>query len=112
MIDRAAIIAKIKAAITASAEVNPKEPGTEPGTEPDPPASLPPSVERAKAMVTRLRQLGFRPYLDDHGVLLIADATGRGRDVSWHLPVPKVFNVLIAGFDEDPGLLDSDEATS
>ena len=109
MIDRAAIIAKIKAAITASAEVNPKdrdtEPGTEPGTEPDPPASLPPSVERAKAMITRLRQLGFNPYLNDHGVLLIADATGRRRDVSWHLPVAKVFNDLTAGLDEDPGLL-------
>jgi hypothetical protein len=42
-------------------------------------------------------------------VLLIADATGRRRDVSWHLPVAKVFNDLTAGLDEDPGLLDSEE---
>jgi hypothetical protein len=42
-------------------------------------------------------------------VLLIAEATGRRRDVSWHLPVAKVFNDLTAGLDEDPGLLDSEE---
>ncbi len=63
-------------------------------------------------MITRLRQLGFNPYLNDHGVLLIAaDATEGRRDVSWHLPVAKVFNDLTAGLDEDPGL-SSDEATS
>ena len=63
-------------------------------------------------MIERLRSLGFRPYLDDRGVLMIADETGRRRDVSWHLPVAKVFNDLTAGLDQDPGLLDSGEATS
>ena len=60
-------------------------------------------------MIAQLRQRGFKPYLDDRGVLMIADAYGKGRDVSWRLPVAKVFNDLAAGLDEDPGLLVAEE---
>jgi hypothetical protein len=69
------------------------------------PASASFAIGPAKATVARLRALGFRAYLD-HGALLIADATGRRRDVSQYLPIKKVFDDLNAGFDEDPGLLD------
>ncbi len=63
-------------------------------------------------MITRLRHLGFNPYLNDHGVLLIADAAGRRRDVLHGVTSREgVFNDLTAGLDEDPGLL-RDEATS
>ena len=69
------------------------------------PASASFAIGPAKATVTRLQALGFRAYLD-HGALLIADATGRRRDVSRYLPIKEVFDRLNAGLDEDPGLLD------
>ena len=120
MTDRAAIIAEIKATIATAgaddtdsadispADVNTKAPDAAPVTIPDTASGAPPAVSQAKLMIRWLRQLGFHPYLDDHGVLLIADATGRGRDVSRRLPIAKVFNDLTAGLDEDPGLLDRD----
>ena len=69
------------------------------------PGSASIAIGPAKATVSRLRALGFRAYLD-HGALLIADATGRRRDVSQYLPIKKVFDDLNAGLDEDPGLFD------
>jgi DNA (cytosine-5)-methyltransferase 1 len=69
------------------------------------PASASFAIGPAKATVTRLQALGFRAYLD-HGALLIADATGRRRDVSRYLPIKEVFDRLNAGLDEDSGLLD------
>jgi hypothetical protein len=68
----------------------------------------PPRVEWAKRMIAWLRARGFRPYLDGEGVLLIADALGRRRDVSWRLPIARVFDEIVAGLAEDPGLLDLD----
>ena len=70
----------------------------------------PPRSELAKLMIWRLRSLGFRPYLNDKGVLLIADAHATGkkrRDVSQYLPIARVFDEIVAGLANDPGLLDS-----
>jgi hypothetical protein len=74
----------------------------------DPPAPDPAlsAAERAKLMLERLRALGFRAYLDDRGVLLIADATGRRRDVSRYLPIKEVSDDLNAGLAENLRLLD------
>jgi hypothetical protein len=58
-------------------------------------------------MTCRLRARGFRAYLDSQGVLLIADATGRRRDVTRYLPIDEVFDELVAGLADDPELLDS-----
>jgi len=73
----------------------------------------PPRIELAKLMIWRLRSLGFRPYLNDKGVLLIADAHATGkkrRDVSQYLPIARVFDEIVAGLANDPGLLDSHTA--
>jgi hypothetical protein len=70
----------------------------------------PPGVERAKLVLCQLRALGFRPYLNDKGVLLIADAHATGkkrRDVSQYLPIAEVFDTIVAGLVDDSGLLDS-----
>jgi hypothetical protein len=81
-----------------------------------PPPSAPPppcasiAVERAKRTIWQLRSLGFRPRLDAEGALGIVDtyATGKKRrDVSQRLPIAEVFDTLVAGLNEDPGLLDS-----
>jgi hypothetical protein len=65
------------------------------------------AVEPATPMTCRLRARGFRAYLDSQGVLLIADATGRRRDVTRYLPIDEVFDELVAGLADDPELLDS-----
>ena len=68
------------------------------------------AIGPAKAIAARLRALGFRPYLNDQGALLIADAYATGkkrRDVSERLPIAEVFDTLVAGLADDPGLLDS-----
>jgi hypothetical protein len=61
-------------------------------------------AERAKQTIERLRDLGFRPYVDDRGTLLIADVLGNRRDVLRYAPT--VFGDLVAGLAEDPRLLD------
>ncbi len=69
------------------------------------------AVERAKLTIWQLHELGFRPYLNDKGVLLIADAHATGkkrRDVSQYLPIAEVFDELVAGLADDPGLLTGD----
>jgi hypothetical protein len=68
---------------------------------------LPPRVERAKLVLCQLRALGFRPYLNDQGALLISDATGRRRGVADYLPIAEVFDTIVAGLVDDSGLLDS-----
>jgi hypothetical protein len=75
-----------------------------------PPACASLAVERAKRTIWQLRSLGFRPRLDFEGTLVIADAYATGkkrRDVSQRLPIAEVFDTLVAGLADDPGLLDS-----
>ena len=57
-------------------------------------------------MIWRLRALGSRVYLDAQGALLIADETGRRRDVSEYLPIGEVFDTIVAGLADDPDLPD------
>jgi hypothetical protein len=71
-----------------------------------PPSCVSLAAERAKRVVARLREFGFRPYLDDNGALLIADATGQGRDPSRFMSIAAVFDQLAAGLADDPRLLD------
>jgi hypothetical protein len=71
-----------------------------------------PRVGRAKRVLWQLQALDFRAYLDEQGALLIADALGKRRDVSRYLPIGEVFDALVAGLAEDPGLLDLDTATA
>ena len=77
-----------------------------------PPPHRPPgpslAVGAAKAIVARLRLLRFRAYLNGHA-LGIADASGRGRDVSRFIPANELFRTLVAGLDADPALLDSEQ---
>ncbi len=75
---------------------------------PSPCASL--AVERVKRTIWQLRSLGFRPRLDADGALVIVDAyatANKRRDVSQRLPIAEVFDQIVAGLTEDPGLLDS-----
>ena len=60
-------------------------------------------IEQAKQMIEQ-RDLGFRPYLDNRGALLIADVLGNRRDVLRYAPT--VFGDLAAGLAENPRLLD------
>ena len=60
-------------------------------------------------MIARLRSLRFSPCLDDGGALLITDALGMRRDASRHLPIVKVFDDIVAGLNQDPRLLDSED---
>jgi hypothetical protein len=71
-----------------------------------PPPGASPALGPAKAMIARLRGFGFRPYLNDQGVLLIADATGKNRDVSRFMSIATVFDTLVAGLADDSTLLD------
>jgi hypothetical protein len=57
-------------------------------------------------MIARLRALAFWPYLSAAGLLLIADETRRRRCVAEYLPIGEVFDDLVAGLADDPGLLD------
>jgi hypothetical protein len=60
---------------------------------------------RARELLGRLRDLGFRAYLDDNGTLLIADATGHKRDLSRLMEIADVFHKLVAGLEDEPDLL-------
>ena len=40
---------------------------------------------------------------------MITDALGMRRDASRHLPIVKVFDDIVAGLNQDPGLLDSED---
>jgi hypothetical protein len=68
----------------------------------------PSSVMRARKLLAHLRDLGFRAYLD-HGALYLADTTGWQRNLSRFTSPTLVFEVLNAGLDDDPALLDPRE---
>jgi hypothetical protein len=63
---------------------------------------------RARELLGQLRVLGFRAKLDG-GALYLADTTGWQRDLSRFIPTTLVFEVLIAGLDDNPALLDPRE---
>lgn len=65
-------------------------------------------VELAKKAIARLRDLGFRPHLDDQGALLIDDVLGNRRDVLRYAPT--LFNDIVAGLAADPELLGEKQA--
>jgi hypothetical protein len=65
-------------------------------------------VELAKKAIERLRDLGFRPHLDDQGALLIDDVLGNRRDVLRYAPT--LFNDIVAGLAADPELLGGKQA--
>lgn len=65
-------------------------------------------VELAKKAIERLRDLGFRPHLDDQGALLIDDVLGNRRDVLRYAPT--LFNDIVAGLAADPELLGEKQA--
>jgi hypothetical protein len=63
---------------------------------------------RARELLSQLRVLGFRAKLDG-GALYLTDTTGWHRDLSRFIPSTLVFEVLIAGLDDNPSLLDPRE---
>jgi hypothetical protein len=69
------------------------------------------AIGPARSMLQRVRALGFEVTLDD-GALSIGDVTGRGRDLSWRLPIGEVFDTIVAGLADDADLLDLDTATA
>jgi hypothetical protein len=68
----------------------------------------PSAAMRARELLNHLRDLGFRAYLNG-GALYLADATGRRRDLFRFISPTLVFEVLNAGLDDDPALLDPRE---
>jgi hypothetical protein len=62
-------------------------------------------ADQARQVIERLRKYGFRVSLD-RGLLLLGDATGRRRDVTRFVDIATVFDTIVAGLDEYPGLLD------
>ena len=69
----------------------------------------PSAAMRARELLGRLRDLGFRAYLDEKGALLVADATGYRRDLSRFMDIADVFSKLAAGLEDEPDLLDAGE---
>jgi hypothetical protein len=67
----------------------------------------PPAAMKARDLLGRLRDLGFRAYLD-LGALCFADTTGWRRNL-FKFVSPVVFAVLNAGLDDDRALLDPRE---
>jgi hypothetical protein len=65
----------------------------------------PSAAVRARELLVQLRLLGFWAKLD-RGALYLTDTTGWQRDVSRFISPTLVFEVLIAGLDDDPALLD------
>ena len=63
------------------------------------------AIAKARDLIDRLRGLGFRAHVD-HGALLISDTTGRRRELFRFISPTLVFEVLNAGLDDDPALLD------
>jgi hypothetical protein len=64
----------------------------------------------ARELLVHLRVLGFRAKLDARA-LYIADTTGWRRDLSRFISSALVFEVLNAGLDDDPALLDPKAST-
>ena len=63
------------------------------------------AVILARELLDRLRGFGFIAYLD-RGALYLADTTGRRRDLFRFISPTLVYEVLNAGLDDDPALLD------
>jgi hypothetical protein len=63
---------------------------------------------RARELLGHLRELGFRANLD-RGALLISDTTGLRRDPFRFVSPALAFEVLNAGLDDDPALLNPRE---
>jgi hypothetical protein len=63
---------------------------------------------RAKELLGHLSDLGFRAYLD-RGALCLADTTGWRRSLFRFISPTLVFEVLNAGLDDDPALLNPRE---
>jgi hypothetical protein len=68
----------------------------------------PPAAMKAGDLLGHLRDLGFRAYLD-RGALYLADTTGQRRNLSRFVSPTLVFEVLNAGLDDDPAMLDPRE---
>jgi hypothetical protein len=68
----------------------------------------PSGAMRARELLGHLRDLGFRAYLDQ-GALYLADTTGWRRNLFRFASPTLVFEVLNAGLDDDPALLDPRE---
>jgi hypothetical protein len=66
------------------------------------------AAAKARDLIDRVRDIGFRAYLD-RGALLISDTTGQRRDLSRFISPALVFEVLNAGLDDKPALLDRRE---
>jgi hypothetical protein len=65
---------------------------------------------RARELLGQLRALGFRAKLE-RGALCLADITGWRRDLSRFISPTLVFEVLNAGLEDDPALLDPKVST-
>jgi hypothetical protein len=65
----------------------------------------PSGAMRARELLGHLRDLGFRAYLDQ-GALYLVDTTGWRRNLFRSTSPALVFEVLNAGLDDDPALLD------
>jgi hypothetical protein len=68
------------------------------------------AAAKARDLIDRVRDIGFRAYVD-RGALLISDTTGQRRDLSRFISPALVFETLNRGLDEDPSLLDQTEET-
>jgi hypothetical protein len=68
----------------------------------------PSATLRARGLLGQLRDLGFRAYID-RGTLYFADTTGHRRDLFRFVSPALLFDVLNAGLDDDPALLDPRE---
>lgn len=66
------------------------------------------AIVQARGLVSHLRGLGFQAYLD-LGALCLGDNTGWRRELCRFIPPAIVFEVLNAGLDDDPMLLDRSE---
>ena len=78
------------------------------GSRTDETGEKPSAAMKARDLLGYLRDLGFRAYLDQ-GALYLADKTGWRRNLFRFVSPTLVFEVLNAGLDDDPALLDPRE---
>ena len=67
--------------------------------------------DRLRKPPSRTRSSGLPRAFLDRGALYIADTTGWRRDLFRFMSSPLVFEVLNAGLDDDPTLLDPKAST-
>lgn len=71
------------------------------------------SLMRARRLIEELVNAGVRPALTAEGALMLCDETGwhddkgrwRMRDLTRFVAVERVYSILLAGLDLDPGLI-------